>query len=175
MKRLMVDVETFSTHPNAAIRSIGAVLVDDTTTITTHFYAALDTTILPVPQFHFSDATIDWWHAQSAEAKEQFKYPQPPLDVMAQFVTFAVGCDEVWANGAQFDIPIIENALYVFKLPTPWEYSAVRDFRTVRKLFPGTHWEPYKHSVKHNAHHDALNQMIELQAILRRIGKMADG
>ena len=109
---------------------------------------------------------------QSAEARKIFQIPGRPLDrVLIDFATWIdwSEVDEVWANGSDFDGPIVANAYRAIGAGNPpWAYFKLRDYRTIRKMYPkdvvvAATVEPL---VKHDALEDAIAQALTLQALL---------
>jgi len=76
-----------------------------------------------------------------------------------------------WANGTDFDISIIKDALKQCGFGTPWRYNNVRDYRTLAKLFPQIQ-RPTFVGEKHNALADAINQAEHLKLLLAHVASM---
>jgi DNA polymerase III epsilon subunit-like protein len=175
MKRLMVDIETWSLRPNAAIRSIGAVLiVGDEISSNAYYQNVSDGDYPNEDGFHREPSTVEWWQQQSIAAQSIFSENQCGIArALSEFSDYYKQHkpSEVWANGAQFDIVVLETAFKLCGFKVPWEYSEVRDFRTLRKLF-GERYEFSRltDTIAHRADHDALEQARELLVILEAVG-----
>lgn len=158
---VMVDIETLDVVPSAVILSIGATTLDPDYPIAFYSELAVST------QFERtrSEGTIEWW------SKQTIPMPQGTIDIVIALADFkkylsALRAEPIiWCKGTDFDTAILANAYAQYKIPLPWKYNAIRDFRTVKKLFPH-----YKFPANPNAHHalaDAKHQAEELRAILK--------
>jgi hypothetical protein len=170
LKRLMVDIETWSTRPDAAIRSIGACVINGDTISEAYYENVTDDSTIA---FHHDPNTVQWWSEQNEDAQKAFKTGARPMpEVMRAFVEFVRRHkpDEIWANGAQFDIICLEWSMMICRVTVPWKYDTVRDLRTMRKLFKGRYeYARDEHSTEHNAFQDAYQQARELVAILKHL------
>ncbi|CAH9012810.1 ribonuclease H-like domain protein [Vibrio phage 141O35-1] len=66
-KWAVVDEESMSTEPNAAILAIGATMIDDLEAVD-RFYVNVDLQSCLAVGLHESESTRNWWKQQSAEA-----------------------------------------------------------------------------------------------------------
>lgn len=66
-KWAVVDEESMSTEPNAAILAIGATMIDDLEAVD-RFYVNVDLQSCLAVGLHESESTREWWSKQSAEA-----------------------------------------------------------------------------------------------------------
>jgi len=169
MTHIMTDLETLSTHNNAAILAIGAVKFNTEDKVYDKFYKVVKTPP-EVEGFHISADTLNWWSKQSEEARRVFEDPTavPIEEALVSFATWAVdGTSKkdirLWGNGASFDNVILSTAYQLCDLPQPWMYWNDRCYRTMKNLNPtvgitrmGTH---------HNAVDDAKTQAIHLLAM----------
>lgn len=167
----MVDIETWSTRPDAAIRSIGATVLHGEDVVELYYENVNDKS---TRAFHHDPNTVAWWSEQSQEAKDAFKKAGRDLDIVlrafAEFYTRHAP-DEIWANGAQFDVICLEWAMMHYRVTVPWKYDTVRDFRTLRKLFKGKYeYARDTKTIEHNAAYDSFEQTRELVAILKHLG-----
>lgn len=171
MRRIMLDTETLDTASSAVILSIAAVEFDDQN-LGRRFHQRIDIDSCLKHGLTVSGNTIAWWMDQSAEARKIFQTPGRPLDrVLIDFATWIdwSQVDEVWANGSDFDGPIVANAYRAIGAGNPpWAYFKLRDYRTIRKMYPkdvvvAATVEPL---VKHDALEDAIAQALTLQALL---------
>lgn len=173
---IMIDLETLDTSVDCAIVSIGAVkfnmdgYIDDEA-----FYASCS--IESQMTSSISDSTLAWWMSQSDAARSVFAEPNKhTLENALHELKAFVDHDkyELWSNGADFDIPIINFALkrHGFK-PLVMFYNH-RCFRTIKNLYTNVPKPPYE-GAQHNALIDAIQQAKWLQAIhaFRMEGKIA--
>ena len=176
MNAIMLDLETLSLAPNALILSVGAVAFNLTTTETTHFYYTVDYTRQQGGQFHYDINTIKWWLTQEDTARREAAGKGTPLGkVCEEFNAFwrVTGAKEIWANGADFDIPILAHAFQVagYNGP-PWQYSQTRCYRTMRALAKQqiSDWQDVEFiGTCHNALTDAAHQVRNLRKIMETL------
>lgn len=178
MKNVMVDLETLSTRPNAAIVSIGAVFFDKDEGLGEEFECVLDLDY-QVKELgrHIAPGTVKWWLDQTADAKAVFKRPTvgvyQALDYFAMFLGGPVKSIDVkvWGNGASFDNVILGSLYEDAGVAQPWQFWNDRCFRTLkseaRSIMP-----PQFKGTAHNALADAKHQAEWAMQILRngRIG-----
>lgn len=158
----MLDLETLSLEPNAAIVSIGAVIFDrDATVETVSFHSHLSYLSLIQDGRKVSMDTIEWWMKQSEEVRKPF-LSVTRIDIKNALQDFSnlyknYACIELWAKPSNFDIPIITSAYQDFNVQVPWHYRAVRDLYTLINLYPQVK-EPEFVGERHGADTDALHQ-----------------
>lgn len=153
---VMIDLETMGTRSDAAIVQIGAVEFDPLINLVGP--PGAQATTLPFGGFEQSvslqssiiaggtvdQSTIDWWRRAPATARLSIQTDTRPLvDVLHAFLRwFPPGeYTRVWAHGAAFDLPILENALRAFNLTPPWSYKYVRDTRTLFDFATASGWQ----------------------------------
>ena len=141
MRNIMVDLETMSTEPNAAIISIGAVKFGATGLGQT-FYRVVEFESSVNNGLSVNPSTVMWWMKQSDEARAQFNTDDATHIIRAlydfsRFVGDEVAQKEVkiWGNGSDFDNVILANAYRTLKMNAPWRYYNNRCYRTVKSLF----------------------------------------
>lgn len=145
---VVVDLETMSLRPDAAIVSMAAVPFDpecgaDGALFLEEgsFYEVVNATTCALHGMRFDMDTVSWWAARSEEEKAEL-LSLPPLGIgeaMESFHAFLEGLKEkygaelhVWAQGSDFDIPVLKSA-YFLVLPgvvLPWSHGGLRDSRT---------------------------------------------
>lgn len=168
---LMIDIETLGTSCKAPVLSIGAVFFDLTKTygefyVNLHLNQQLDTDIRKV------DAdTIKWWMNQDKKAKQVFGDNETDvkeaLRALSEFITNAAEEVYIWSNGPSFDVSILESLYNDFKMPIPWKYSKVLDYRTIKR-FLGKDLKVKYSGVAHNALDDAKTQARYIQECLQK-------
>lgn len=177
-----IDLETLGRRAGCAVLSVGAVAfgpgevdVDDA------FYAEVDLASCTSLGLHVDPDTELWWDKQREEnpaAAALLERTKPgggakPLrDVMGELcVWVATKCGSEarpWANGASFDIPIVEAAMEVVGATPPWKFWNHRCHRTV-----ADHWKPWLPRFEfvgqqHHARDDAIHQARIMAEVLRR-------
>ncbi|WP_350028292.1 exonuclease [Escherichia coli] len=177
---LMIDLETMGTNSNAPIVVIGAVFFDPQTgEIGPIFYVvislvdAMDKGAVP------DGSTIEWWLAQSSEARSATLVNQIPLDdallQLREFIDENSGefFVRVWGNGASFDNVILRRSYERQGIPCPWRYCNDRDVRTIVELGKAIDFDartaiPFE-GVRHNALDDARYQAKYVSAIWQKL------
>ncbi|EEY5736169.1 exonuclease [Escherichia coli] len=177
---LMIDLETMGKKSNAPIVVIGAVFFDPQTgEIGPTFYIvislvdAMDTGAVP------DGSTIEWWLAQSSEARSAILVDQVKLvDALIQFREFINEYSDekfvqVWGNGATFDNTILRTSYERLNIPYPWRYYNDRDVRTIVELgktigFDARTVIPFE-GVRHHALDDARHQAKYVTATIQKL------
>lgn len=175
MTHVMIDIETLSTRPDAAIISIGAVVFSAdgrktppaerqrfSATVTARSNARLGR--------HIDPDTVMWWISQGAEARAALAGAR--VDLAGALTALATWLDGlgpsrdlyVWGNGATFDPVILHSAYQAADMATPWRYANVRCLRTLKALLPQI-TSPEAPTVAHNALADAVAQAEHAESI----------
>lgn len=154
MNRMMLDIETMSTHESKAlVLSVGVVVFDlkpESPVIKHEGLWILNVNEQLVRGREVSLKTQHWWMEQSNAAKElwvtmqqnrvqhvleqialryegRWGHPEAPLEGR---------CEEIWANGTVFDIGNMNHLYLDFEVEVPWRYNQVRDMRTIVRVNP---------------------------------------
>lgn len=159
-KHIMIDFETWSTHPNAAPRSLGAVAFTNFGLTGEEFYVNIDELDVKEKGLHFLPATIDWWSKQSDEARQALETDQQSLmDALTKFSRWVrdIGGTHVYGNGADFDNPILRSCYNAIEADMPFKPYNGRCYRTI-KSFAGVPKMEQRAGTHHNALYDAKSQ-----------------
>lgn len=171
-RQVMVDIETLSVRPYAAILSIGAVAFDVEQGVLDTFYVNVDANTCKDAGLHISKDTVEWWSKQSKEARQALTInPLPVTEALEKFADW-FGNDKqtvIWGNGSAFDISIMESAYWNTGLSIPWSPWKVQCYRTVLNLVGVNNSQIRKSEsdTHHNALDDAMSQTRTLLQILR--------
>lgn len=175
MKHIMLDLETLSTQPTAAILSIGACLFDrDGVKDNFTFYANVDPECYELrvseSYFHRSHDTMDWWRLPAnAEAYSSLLPNRLIINrAIADFINWLPVDKQsylIWSNGADFDLPVITHAMRWCDFKAPWSHKNTRCYRTVKNLFPFVPFVPI--GTAHKADDDAKAQANHLISIAK--------
>jgi len=138
----MVDIETMSTLPEAAVLSIGACAFDpdSDTPITERFLVTISLASNEQASRHLSADTISWWLQQKPEAlRAMFEGQITNLrQALVRFRTWAQhqkpAISHIWANDPDFDIVILQSAARSVGELWPWKFWMNRSVRTVGEL-----------------------------------------
>jgi len=152
----MLDLETLSVnvHYHPVVLSIGIATTSELT-----YYAELPTAA-QVGR-HRSLATLAWWEAQADNLPERCAaLDRSTLKLQLEACALVLSkVDYLWSNGADFDIPILQDLFAENRVHWPLKYNAPRCFRTmyasVKKAYPNFVPSP----VSHNALDDAQQQL----------------
>jgi DNA polymerase III epsilon subunit-like protein len=163
MVNIMLDLETMSSAPDAALLSIGAVTFGAGEEKA--FYAVIDPR---TDRGRIDAATMCWWAQQSDKARAVFNDREATfLNVaLLDFTAFIKGFDDVrlWGNGSDFDNVVLHSAFDRALLTAPWSHRQNRCYRTLKNLRTDIPFEPL--GVAHNAVDDARAQARHAQKIL---------
>ena len=182
---VMIDLETLSTHTNAAIIEIGAVEFNKQTgEIGEKFNVLINVSDWTKNGRHVDGETIQWWFNQSNEARKRFTEKQETVTyvnldtALSMLRYFIMDCDSVdndknvvvWGNGSTMDITILQSAYEHFNMQLPWKYWAVNDVRTIVDLNPNVKPKTkFNSGVQHSAIGDCLHQIKYLTNTLKTI------
>jgi len=164
--KIMLDLETLSTRPNAGVVAIGAVDFYQLGVGGRKFYRSITPKSNEAAGLHISASTFAWWCQQSDSARAVFS-DKTATSLAAALTDFGswcneLGVDEMWGNGSDFDNVILGNAYETLGLYRPWKYSQNRCYRTLKSLVPtevaNKAWNKWSTGVAHNALDDAVRQ-----------------
>ena len=173
----MIDLETMSTKPDAAIVSIGAVeFGPDFEQIGDPFYTPISLHSCKTYGLHIEQSTVDWWAAQPAETRAHWEVADAPdltdgLKAFQDWLWSRAGNRKnvcPWGNGADFDMVITRNGFNAVGAEEPWMFYNVHCFRTVKNMYPLSAGEVPARSGAHRADADAVYQLDYLRAIARK-------
>lgn len=171
---LMLDMETFSTEPNAVITTFGVVKFDpwgNGVDESDGIYVKVDIEQQLRMGRHVSDKTIEWWAGQSDDVKDEAFDEVDRVSVeelIRQLNKMYIGCSEIWSQGPTFDMVILDNLYRQVGVPIPWSYYKIRDSRTLFSV----HGDPRKkgRAGAHNALTDCIYQAEGVQGIYANCG-----
>ena len=163
-KHIVVDLETLSTHSNACIVSIGAVLIDNLE-ISDTFYINVDGRTCKEAGLHIEPDTIKWWGEQSKEAQEAWQKNPIPLQEALDKFTMWSGKESIpiWGYGANFDVVILESAYRALDMNIPWKFWDISCLRTLMNVLD----KRLPKANNHNALDDATAEAKVLIEILK--------
>jgi exodeoxyribonuclease VIII len=189
MKHLMIDIETLGRRHDCIITQIGACFFNPTgipgetgpsfkTNVDIHSQKGRTITT----------DTIQFWLSQPHEASEHIRRDDNPSlrEALIDFLSFYRIHQEngekifMWANGAAFDFPKLEDAFASAELGAePWVYHEICDLRTIRNLvFPRRNEEEYQSDAAKGEgylSHDALADCYIQAAMLQELMSMVKG
>ena len=114
-------------------------------------------------------STIEWWRSRDHAAVE--RNAERLQAVLGDFITWFPASNFLWANGANFDPPVLESAFRSVGLTAPWKYNLVRDTRTLWHFAAElAGWEKPKRVVGHTALADARDVQSAWRALKEKCG-----
>ena len=169
--QVMLDLETLSTEPNAAIVAIGAAKFD-AAGVHSKFYVCIDPTDSERYGRHISASTVQWWmHSDRDVARDQ-AFLQDNIDLYSALDGFSqwFGAESmpVWGNGAGFDNVLLSSSYKAVGFDQPWKFWDDRCYRTIKNLAPSIELE--RVGTYHNAVDDAESQALHLIKIAGHLG-----
>lgn len=176
MKRVMVDIETMSTHTSEAlILSVAAVSfsLDSKSALISpnSFLEVLDMNEQIIAGRLIDPKTQHWWRHQSSEARAHWASTDITRISMSVFCKLftdylrSVGDYdqvEIWANGIAFDVSNLAHVFNSIGLQEPWKYNLVRDSRTIYQLPELRTSSGPKNPIKHDPLADCVVQISRL-------------
>lgn len=183
-KWCVVDEESMSTEPNAALYSIGATMIDDLEVVDRFYINIEPQTCLDVG-LDQSESTMNWWAQQGAAAQDVLTKGRVPLKIALQMWHSWISkhggrkvrlmgngpcADNMWLNSAFKALKAHDTT---FKLDNPVPYWNDIDHRTLNWI--GGAWlgvtkedvtfKGIKHHAGDDAEHEALHALLVLKAV----------
>lgn len=184
--RVMIDIETLSTSPSAAVIAIAAVIWDEThNPIPTCASWFIDRDLV----FGYEDPeTLQWWNSQNPVVKDRVfggnLTPREALQGLNNFLCsnriFSDRVEDVrcYASPGMFDFPILRNQYQRMGITPGWSWRTERCLSTLMKEIKdnfGVEIPEVEIELKHHPVHDCLGQIQELNACLKFLQSRAEG
>lgn len=183
MNDIMLDLETMSNKPTAAIVTIGAVQCNLTTgEIGDTFYRVVDLKHQIKDGFDINADTLYWWLQQSEFARQSLCDPKKEyyVETVAMFMRWlhylgpAPENMRLWGNGASFDNAIIRHMFAKLGKELPIPFWQDRDVRTVVGFYPRTLFTKWKSENRRTGAHNSLDdckyQIEYISHIMKELG-----
>lgn len=171
-RHIMIDLETLHVRTDAVILTIGAVAFDPRGEgIQDSFYIKPDVDEQMTMGRAFDEKTIEWWGQQNQQARDEAFSLDDRVSFKESLQALHAYCwnaVSVWSNGAGFDIPVVELAMYQTGLVCPWRHWEVRDTRTLWDI-TGVKLRDGGNVTSHRADDDAAKQALAVQRSYRRL------
>jgi hypothetical protein len=170
---IMLDLETLSSRPDAAIISIGACTFSDQgpsdETPRKTFYRIVSASSAQACGGRIDAGTVAWWARQSDAARsilndDDAMSIHSALDAFDAFIASCGAGARVWGNGASFDNVVLRESYQRLGRKEPWKYTDERCYRTLKKLRPDI-GPLARAGVEHNAVDDARTQARHAELI----------
>lgn len=184
---LMIDLETLSLEPNAAIIQIGAVFFDprqELYPIGPGFSIRIQASQYAhdprkAKDYHVSGDTAEWWMKQDEHLRNRVFAGTNSLEhALATFSSWLSQHNtgtplselKVWANDPDFDCVILKHAMQYEGEGWPFGYNKLRAMRTRMDGIPEKILEGIApNDAKHDAYFDAIHQAKKVIAATRWI------
>jgi DNA polymerase III epsilon subunit-like protein len=179
-KNIMLDLETQSVRPHAAILTIGAIKFDTNGKLPPidklkTFYRRITMDSCLEEGLHIDPETMAWWAEQDEKASyEAIGNPDriPLRQALTEFSDW-VGdykYTKIYANSPDFDITIIREAYKRCEMESkiPFNFWSVRCTRTIYDL-GGVKLKDFPNNIKHHALYDCYAQILAMKEALKRI------
>ena len=176
-KWAVVDEESMSTEPNAAILAIGATMIDDLETVD-RFYVNVDLQSCLAVGLHESESTRNWWKQQSVEAFNATQTNCVPIQTALQMWSDWINKHggksvRLMGNGPCADNMWLNSAYKACGMKNPIPYWNDIDHRTLNwigGLWLGVTKEDVSFKgVKHHAGDDAEHEAQHAIMVLRKL------
>ncbi len=178
MTNIMVDLETLSVRPHAAILVIGAIkfkrgetwpekITDDELKKRDHFYIRIKLDSCINAGLHVDKETQKWWSEQEKDVKYEALENPDRVTIKTALKAFKewVGTKsrtKIWGNGSSFDCSILGEAFKRCGMTPCWAFWLERDLRTIMDLGNVRACDLPQYG-KHNALYDCYRQIIGFQ------------
>jgi DNA polymerase III epsilon subunit-like protein len=162
---ICTDIETLSTRSNAVIVSIAAVKFSLLSPETEIFSININPKSSRDLGLHIDPVTVEWWRNQKPEATKAWMSSRVEIaDALQQYHDFC-GTDKNtihFANGQNFDFPILDSSFIAVGKQVPWKFWNLRDMRTVYWLGNLDTFNEPRVGVYHDGVDDCLTQIAWL-------------
>jgi len=176
-KWAVVDEESMSTEPNAAILAIGATMIDDLEAVD-RFYVNVDLQSCLAVGLHQSESTRKWWSEQSTEAFQATQTNCVPIQTALQMWSDWIGKHggksvRLMGNGPCADNMWLNSAYKACKMKNPIPYWNDICHRTLNWI--GGQWlgvtkdDVTFKGVKHHAGDDAEHEAQHAIMVMRQL------
>ncbi len=160
----MLDIETYSTRPNAVILTIGAAKFNPRTGNSySSFYRRVDIDSCKKLNMDIDPNTEDWWSIQDEKVRNEAIGKEgiriPLKQALTELSTYLYGCTYIWAKSPSFDCVILTTAYRLCNMVTPWKFWNERDCRTLYWLAGISNKDVCPENGAHNAVEDCYAQI----------------
>lgn len=177
-KWAVVDEESLSTEPNAALYSIGATMIDDLE-IVDRFYVNIDPQSCLDVGLHQSQSTMDWWAKQGETAQNVLLHDRVPIQTALQMWSDWIAKHggksvRLMGNGPCADNMWLNSAYKACGMQNPVPFWNDIDHRTLNWI--GGKWlgvtkedidfKGVKHHAGDDAEHEARHAIMVLGKLL---------
>lgn len=168
-ENICIDIETLSTQSNAVIVSVSAVKFSLNSDAVETFSINLNPLQSKELGLHICPKTIDWWRQKGKEAVSAWQTSR--IDLSEGLERFKHFCGDnpktkYFANGTNFDFPILESSFRAVGKKEPWKYYNLVDMRTIFWLTGFDIFNSKRIGTYHVGIDDCLTQIYWMKAAL---------
>lgn len=173
--KIMIDIESMALTPDALVLSIGATEFGLTSTGPQFGEERLYVPTIPEQLLlgrRVDQNTQRWWAVVEQAAQHHWLKPEvantyTPINACIELAHFikAKAPGEIWANGPQFDIAVLEHLFAQCGVAVPWNYSIIRDLRTIRKVLGEKRELPSLNAADEVAHHPLADNRMQIRSL----------
>jgi 3' exoribonuclease, RNase T-like len=175
---IMIDLETLGRKRGCQVLSLGAVEFGPSG-LGAEFSVVFERTSQSERGLTVEPETREWWGRQSAEARARV-FEAPQTETGAALLDLETWLNKtsfykqrrLWANGADFDLPILEDLYTAYSLTTPWVFYNARCYRMLKNLRRKIGMD--RVGVAHNALDDAKSQAAHAVKLLSALDAWGD-
>lgn len=184
-KRIVIDIESMSTFPNAAMLAVAVVIARDDQPEQKNWIANAWFIAPELALGHVDSPTMEWWQEQNETVKKAVfggnLSPREALQYLNSFLQPHLVDDDyfIYADPAAFDFPILKTQFQQCGILQGWSWRREKCMSGMKHaLEEGMGFEVKRFEpgidLKHHPIHDALFQMHELRGMLSLM-KTVDG
>jgi len=170
----MIDIETLDTSPSSVVLSVGGVKFNPFSTEEpwdkVHWRLDIETQLGMGRTT--SESTLEWWSKQDQAIQDDAFSEDNRVD-LHEFIKdlnkWVTGADEIWCQGPQFDMVILEDLFKQLDHHKNWQFWQIRDSRTLFKMLPEDPRKDVQEDA-HNAMADAYWQAKCVQQAYKHFG-----
>lgn len=167
----VLDTETLSLEPNAAVIDIAIVPVNSNWSFSEQIKPS-SYEGKAAGKFHLSPATLEFHKEKNPAFLNLCEQRGVSVETAAMGVfNFLEEVQQVekkqvvlMCQGTDFDIPILKNLLYQAGLLIPWHYRNVRDLRSLQALTPEVEYDKGGHTALDDARHSLVHLLKQAEA-----------
>ena len=167
----MIDIETLATTPEAVVLSVGGVKFNPYNNEEPHAHLEfkLDIDEQTTLGRDVDENTLEWWSKQPEHIRDK-AFSDEGRTNLTEFTKtlnkWLVGCEQIWCQGPQFDMVILEDFFRDFGHHMNWFYWQVSDCRTLFKMMPQDPRKQIQEDL-HDAQADAHWQAVCVQQFFK--------
>jgi len=155
LMKMMIDLETWGTNPDAEIIAAGVVIFDQEI-ISKDLYV-----LKPQRNRQRDPETVFWWTQRHSillkiQSNPKIKIAEFLLSIWKKYHEHRI--TEVWAKSPSFDLRILKHAFEEQEIKTPWSFREEMDVRTIQTILKKKKYDLSIPKIPHDPVYDAEAQ-----------------